>query len=51
MDALLSDRDRARRLGAAARRRVEDRFSARTQARRHAALFHHDPALAGREVA
>ncbi len=51
MDALLADRDRARRLGAAARRRVEEQFSARTQARRHAALFHHDPALAGRQVA
>jgi glycosyltransferase involved in cell wall biosynthesis len=51
MDALLSDRDRALRLGGAARQRVEEQFSARTQARRHAALFHHDPALAGREVA
>ena len=51
MAALLADRDRARELGVAARRRVEEHFSARTQARRHAALFHHDPELANREAA
>ncbi len=39
---LLTDRARAQRLGEGARRRVETEFSARTQAERHAALFHHD---------
>lgn len=38
---LLGNADRAARLGLGARARVEDRFSARTQARRHAALFRH----------
>lgn len=39
MDSVLGDSTLASSLGAAARLRVEDRYSARTQARRHADLY------------
>jgi len=37
---LLSDRERAKAMGAAAKRRVEAEFSARTQADEHLMLYH-----------
>lgn len=48
---LLGDAQRARRLGQRARRRVEEEFSGRTQARRHADLFRRRMREPGQEVA